>query len=182
MRSLFILLAVLSITQSWKKSDQYHIKDGEYIGKGFLHVVFAKIENDSVFVNWVYMQKEPRDFVSDTIIVTNTFPYVGKFSSLYKEKSKVYIETLHPWHSEIKIKAELKPDPKFYRNIDSFKNTAYLHKEELKIKSKYLSKTELEMYDMLLKEYSLYEKVSKLNHQDFVEEFLKFKVELNKKF
>jgi hypothetical protein len=180
---LIIVGSLLIIIENRNEYEQYYFKDGDYVGEAFLHLVFVKIKNDSAYIDWIYLQKEPRDFVSDTIITSRShWSFQGKFCTIYKKKTEIYVRTNQSWHSDRIIESKLKSDAKAYKNLDRYKNIAYLYKEELKMKSEYSNKSMFEIHNLYLEKYELVKKATKLIHKDFIEEFLKFKTELSKEF
>lgn len=173
MKYIFVLLFFVSCTVTNTSTQNIHDLKGEYFGSAFQHYVFTSISNDTAIVDWIYIEKGPRDYIEDTIYISaSKNNWKGTTTELFIEKNKLIVRTNSPlFNSKNKKDIFLAPNSNKYQSLPILKNNVLLYKSEHKILG--LNKTiqnfsNFWIYRENLKsQYDLINKSKTMNHSDF---------------
>jgi hypothetical protein len=155
----------------------FKIAPGYYHGSG----VFVHVKGDTVIVDFIFIQKYPRELMTDTLLYNvSNYKWMGRASSLYQKGDKCYIK-VNDESSIFYTKKDIliKPDKDYYlKHINEYKNLALLHK----CYEDYLNKSvnEGEAKKRFFELRKIYKLNTLLRHPEFLIELDKFKSELER--
>lgn len=175
-----LVLAICKLINFQQTAFSTDIFSGYYFGsdKGFKRV-FLRINNHIAIADFIFVQKYPRELLSDTLLFDkSTNIWVGQYSILHEKDGKYYVRTknassIFATKKDIRIRLN---EQYYKKNIDEYKNLAIWHKYY----KDYLRENENKDYAMkrfyeIEKKYNL----NKLqNHSCFLKEFERMKSEL----
>ncbi len=159
------------------------IPEGYYYGSDKLFTnVFVKIVNDTAIIDFILIQKYPRELLNDTLLYNSDNQiFLGRISNLRINNDIKYVcnnEMSLIFGKNIKIR--IKQNKAFYeKHIDEYKNYAVWYEFYKKYIDNYDNKEDARRYFQdQEKKYKIKLMLDTLKHKDFVEELEKFKNEL----
>lgn len=128
MNFLLVMIMIFCNNLSGQVNDDPKIPDGYYYGNDHLFTnVFVNVSYDTAFVDIIFIQKYPRDIISDTLFYNNDdLMFVGKITKILLHDGEKYIHTIE--ESTVfgkKFEIQLNSDEAYYKDhIDKYKNYA----------------------------------------------------------
>jgi hypothetical protein len=177
---LLVVMAEGCTAQSGKVKSSASLPPGYYTGRELFNQVFVKVEQGTVIADHIFIEKFPRDLLTDTLVPQkDQSEWKGKWTSLYTKGGRWYISTKQPFFaSTIRIKVN---EGYYKEQINKKKNAALLEKERFNYQQKSADKGGSQAYfDSLKNQYGLDEKVNVLTHADFLKVYEQFRIALTK--
>jgi hypothetical protein len=186
MKKIFFIvistLTMISCRSTYVKNKSFSISEGVYYGKsgGYLSPrhIFAKISNDTIFVEGFFTLKFIRKVFSDTMVIKledSNLIAKGNFSVMLKQKENLIIKTIDKYKFKyfVDFFNKIKIDTQALSQWHRYKNEDYFFKETENL----YDITDDEKHQIFLRleaKHKMGEKIFTLTHKKFLLEFEKF--------
>lgn len=170
-----------------KFPEQTKLPDGFYTAGNGWDLVFLKLSNDSVYADFIHMEKFPRELHSDTLqydAASQTWKSnkgaLTRKGAYYSITTKYTCETCTT-PLPVTINQKIKKDKKLTQaHIDSYKNYAYLNMQHvIEIKKDSLKRVKAKFYEINERPLFL-DSIHLMSHPQFLISYKKYQEEIEK--